>query len=113
MAFSAEKMAQMAQKGGLPGQPEVGPWADPEFPPVHGRARKLVLSRRTEGLLAYSAASAAAVDAEVVARGLELVLGADLAREVGHDTRRRRARKTVTVVLRGGDGNYEQPCETY
>ena len=71
MVFSAEEMAQMAQKGGLPGQPEVGPWADPEFPPVHGRARKLVLSRRTEGLLAYSAASAAAVDAEVVARGLE------------------------------------------
>ena len=64
-------MAQMAQKGGLPGQPEVGPWADPEFPPVNGRARKLVLGRRTEALPSYTAATAAAVVAEVVARGLE------------------------------------------
>ena len=64
-------MVLMWQQGGFPGQPEVSPWADPEFAPVVGNAHKLVLGARSESLLAYNPASAAMVVAEVVARGLE------------------------------------------
>jgi hypothetical protein len=52
------------------GQPEVSPWADPEFAPVAGRAHKLVLGTRMELLLVYTSATAAMVVAEVVARGM-------------------------------------------